>query len=124
MASDYLPFAYLETANIMPQAQWATLTARRSGFSIGQADSRQFNKAWRQATVVAAAVAAFIDTRVPQNIVDNGDHEALALLFAQAISSFVSGGGIGEAPTDGRSFVRRNSSWDDAAALRLDGGSW
>jgi hypothetical protein len=100
------------------------LIDRPRGFQAGLARSEEFNKAWRQASVMVAAVAEFIDQRVAGNVVDDGNVTYLAQQLAQAISTIASSGGIADAPSDGRWFLRRNAGWIDTTNLALDGGTW
>lgn len=124
MSSDYLPFANESGANVVPQAQWSGYANRRQGFRTGIAPSDAFNKVWRQATVMVAAIAEFIDARIPGNVVDDGNVGALHTQFAQAIGAHAGQTGIGEAPHNGRWFARRNSDWHDTENMPLDGGTW
>ena len=98
MATDYLPFAYEHDANVITQEEWAVLADRPGGFKRGPAISKNFNKDWRQATVMAAALAQFIDENVPGDVVDDGDVNALAGLIADAIAA-LNDGGVSLSPT-------------------------
>lgn len=94
MSHEYLPFAFEPDANVLPQAEWVTLAERPIGFKRGIAVSKWFNKAWRQTSVMTAAIAAFIDAHVADDVLDDGDVEALAKLLADAIAALVGGMGI------------------------------
>jgi len=124
MSSEYLPIANQAGANVISQAAWAALIDRPRGFQAGLAKSEEMNKAWRQSSVMTAAVAQFIDARVSANVLDDGNVGALASLLGQAIENMVGGSGIADAPGDGRWFLRRNAGWHDSTSLNLDGGSW
>jgi hypothetical protein len=91
MSSDYLPFAYTDDANVLSKTDWAALTDRPKGFKRGLAVSRWFNTAWRQTSVVTAAIAHFIDTHVAGDVIDDGDVPALAGLFEQAVETMMGG---------------------------------
>ena len=71
--NDFKPFATGAGANVMTQADWEALPALLTGFQSGKASSAQVNKAIRQASFVAAALAQFISTKSGQNILDDGD---------------------------------------------------
>lgn len=124
MASDYLPFAFDTGAHVVQQSDWVGHANRRQGFRTGIADSASFNKVWRQASVMTAALAEFIDERVPGNVLDNGNVATLVGQLAQAIEAHVGGRGIQEAPHNERWYARRNSGWHDLENMRLNGGGW
>jgi hypothetical protein len=123
MASDYLPFASVAGANVLAQADYVDLLDRPRGFQSGQAVSANFNKVWRQASVMTAAIAQFIDGRVSTDVLDDGNVANLAAQLAAAIGAVAATGGIPEAPGTGQ-FLRGSSAWQDSANLSLEGGSW
>jgi uncharacterized MAPEG superfamily protein len=47
-----------------------------TGFQSGKASSAQVNKAIRQATFVAAALAQYMTNKTGQDVLDNGDINA------------------------------------------------
>lgn len=70
--NDFLPFAASGGANVIPQAQYAALSALSNGFSAGIAPSQQLNKVWRQGTIMAAVLAQFIVDTSGASAVDDG----------------------------------------------------
>lgn len=58
--NDFKPFATGSGANVLPQADYESLSALASGFLSGKASSAQVNKALRQSTVMASVLAQFI----------------------------------------------------------------
>lgn len=127
MASEYLPFAHSATANVSTQAEWISNLDRPRGFGEGVALSAPFNKVWRQASVMVAAIAQFIDQRVAGDVNDDGNVGALASLFAEAVAATGGGGpggGIGEANIDGRAYARKDAAWAAIEDLTLDAGEW
>lgn len=71
--NDFKPFAAGPGANVTPQADWENLPALLSGFMSGKASSAQMNKAFRQASFIAAALAQFVSEKTDQDVLDDGD---------------------------------------------------
>ena len=78
--SDYLPFATDPSANVATQASYVTDNSRVVGFQKGKAVSTKFNKVWRQASMIAAAVAQVTANKTGVNLADDGN---LTNLIAQ-----------------------------------------
>ncbi|EHY6446150.1 phage tail protein [Salmonella enterica subsp. enterica serovar Enteritidis] len=71
--NDFKPFATGKGANVTPQPDWEALPALLSGFTAGKASSAQVNKALRQASFIAAALAQYTASKSGQDILDDGD---------------------------------------------------
>ena len=71
--NEFLPFATGAGANVTPQAEWASLQALITGFVSGKASSAQINKALRQSTFVASALAQFITAKTNADVPDDGN---------------------------------------------------
>jgi hypothetical protein len=72
--NDFLPFANSGGANVTSQAAYVALTSLiANGFLSGVAPSAQFNKALRQSTAIAAALAQFIADTSLDNVLDDGN---------------------------------------------------
>lgn len=71
--NNFKPFATAANANVMAQADWEALPALLSGFMAGKASSAQVNKAIRQASFIAAALAQYTANKSGQDVIDNGD---------------------------------------------------
>lgn len=72
-SNDFLPFAAGGAANVLTQAQYAALgSVLTNGFTAGTAISQQLNKVWRQSSLMAAILGAFIADITNQNVVDDG----------------------------------------------------
>lgn len=71
--NDFKPFAAGPGANVTSQADWENLPALLSGFMSGKASSVQMNKAFRQASFIAAALAQFVSEKTDQDVLDDGD---------------------------------------------------
>lgn len=71
--NDFKPFATAANANVTAQADWEALPALLSGFTAGKASSAQVNKALRQASFIAAALAQYTANKSGQDVLDNGD---------------------------------------------------
>ncbi len=84
--NDFKAFATDRNANVMSQEEWEALPALLSGFTAGKASSAQVNKAIRQASFIAAALAQFVSDKTQRDVLDNGDLpgfvELLGLGFA------------------------------------------
>ncbi len=83
--NDFKPFATGASANVSTQAEYEALTALLTGFQAGKASSAQINKALRQATFVAAALAQYITNKTGQDVPDNGDITAFINKLAAAL---------------------------------------
>ncbi|MDC0728856.1 hypothetical protein POH93_26210 [Phytobacter diazotrophicus] len=83
--NDFKPFATGASANVITQAEYEALTALLTGFQAGKASSAQINKAIRQATFVAAALAQYITNKTGQDVPDNGDIAAFITKMAAAL---------------------------------------
>ncbi|MDM2734496.1 phage tail protein, partial [Citrobacter sp. Ct235] len=71
--NDFKPFATGPGANVTSQADWENLPALLSGFMSGKASSAQINKAFRQVSFIAAALAQFVSEKTDQDVLDDGD---------------------------------------------------
>ncbi|HFG5552163.1 TPA: phage tail protein, partial [Salmonella enterica subsp. diarizonae serovar 61:z52:z53] len=60
-------------ANVTSQPDWEALPALLSGFTAGKASSAQVNKALRQASFIAAALAQYTASKSGQDVLDDGD---------------------------------------------------
>ncbi|EPC5507008.1 phage tail protein [Salmonella enterica] len=71
--NDFKPFATGKDANVTSQPDWEALPALLSGFTAGKASSAQVNKALRQASFIAAALAQYTASKSGQDVLDDGD---------------------------------------------------
>ena len=71
--NDFKPFATAANANVTAQADWESLPALLSGFTAGKASSAQVNKAIRQASFIAAALAQYTANKSGLDVLDDGD---------------------------------------------------
>jgi len=78
------PFATGAGANVLSQAEYEALAALVTGFQSGKASSAQINKALRQATFIAAALAQYVTNKTGQDVLDNGDVTAFITKMAVA----------------------------------------
>ncbi|MFG1399818.1 hypothetical protein [Roseixanthobacter pseudopolyaromaticivorans] len=101
--NDFLPFATGVGANVMSQADYAALGSRSAGFVAGTALSAPFNKAVRQASVIAAMVAQFGLDLMGVDVPDDGDISTVLNIYKAAIRSqkgnYVVAGGTANALT-------------------------
>lgn len=84
--NEFKPFATGAGANVMSQADWEALPALLTGFTGGKASSAQVNKAIRQASFVAAALAQFIANQSENDVHDDGNVAALVTSLLSAIN--------------------------------------
>lgn len=71
--NNFKAFALDPNANVTSQADWETLPALLSGFTAGKASSAQVNKAIRQASFIAAALAQYTANKSGLDVLDDGD---------------------------------------------------
>lgn len=71
--NNFKPFATAANANVTNQTDWETLPALLSGFTAGKASSAQVNKAIRQASFIAAALAQYTANKSGLDVLDDGD---------------------------------------------------
>lgn len=71
--NNFKPFALNPNANVTSQADWEALPALLSGFTAGKASSAQVNKAIRQASFIAAALAQYTANKSGLDVLDDGD---------------------------------------------------
>lgn len=83
----YLPWAVGGGANVYDPASYAALAARPAGVQAGLADGQAANTAWRQASMMAAALANFISAELGVDVLDNGDLNALVALLTSAVGA-------------------------------------
>ena len=91
---DFLPVATAGGNNADSQANYAGSGYQTLGFQTGLANPAQVNKALRQGTMMAAALANFIANTLGSNVLDDGNLAALVTLVTNAITA-----GAGSAPT-------------------------
>jgi hypothetical protein len=73
MSNDFLPFAIGTGANVEAQGPYAASVPVATGFQTGIVPSNRFNKALRQASVVASALAQYMANVLGVSIADDGD---------------------------------------------------
>lgn len=84
--NEFKPFATGSGANVTNQAEWEASQALITGFQSGKASSAQVNKAIRQASFIAAAVAQFIANQSGNDVHDDGNMAALVTSILSAIN--------------------------------------
>lgn len=95
---DYLPFATGGSADVTSQADWVAASSGggyvQDGFSVGIAQPAEANKAWRQSTMVAAALATYVSQQLSSDVLDDGNLSALVTKIGNAIAAQVGALGI------------------------------
>lgn len=84
--NDFLAFADADGANVLAQADYATLPALLTGFESGKANSLQLNKVWRQGSIAAYLIGQLIVDELGLDALDNGDLPTLLANFKAAIA--------------------------------------
>ncbi|MDE9463683.1 phage tail protein, partial [Xenorhabdus bovienii] len=87
--NEFLPFGIADGANVLTNEEYDKLATRTNGFSSGVAKSQELNKVWRQASVIASVVAQFIAETNNQDVLDNGNTEALRAGLLNALRATV-----------------------------------
>lgn len=87
--NNFKPFAVSNGANVTSQDDYEALTTLSTGFSSGKASSAQVNKALRQGTVIASVLAQFIADNSGNDVLDNGDSEAIGTSLTTALAGFM-----------------------------------
>ena len=82
--NDFKSFATGSGANVTSQADWEALSALVTGFQSGKASSAQINKAIRQASFIAAALAQYTSDKTGGDVLDDGDQAAFITKMAAA----------------------------------------
>ncbi|MCW0344988.1 hypothetical protein NB703_003081 [Pantoea ananatis] len=83
--NNFKPFATGANANVTAQADYENLAALATGFQSGKASSAQINKALRQSSFVAAAIAQYMANKTNSDILDNGDISNFMSLLITAL---------------------------------------
>ncbi|WP_312974020.1 gp53-like domain-containing protein [Atlantibacter sp.] len=99
--NDFKPFATGAGANVMSQADYLALAALITGFQSGKASSAQVNKALRQATFIASALAQFVSDKSGADVLDDGDINAFVTKLTNGF---------------GKQYLSRNSPFADIKA--------
>ena len=84
---DYLPVAVASGANVDSQADFNGSGYQQNGFTAGIALPQQANKVWRQASMMAAAMATFISNQLGIAVLDDGNLSELVTNLTNAILS-------------------------------------
>lgn len=90
--NEFLPFGTAEGANVLSNQEYEALAARHNGFTSGVAKSNELNKVWRQASLIASAVAQFIVDTDQKDLLDTGDFSDIKARLSSAINLIISNG--------------------------------
>lgn len=85
--NDFKPFAVGEGANVIEQSEYEKSGFLKEGFKKGMARSSEINKAIRQGSSIAAALARFAASKIDEALLDNGDIDTLSRQIETAIRS-------------------------------------
>lgn len=88
--NNFKAFATGASANVISQDDYEALTALVTGFTAGKASSAQVNKALRQATFIAAALAQFVADTKNTDVLDNGDLSTFVTTLTEALNASAS----------------------------------
>jgi len=86
--NDFQPFGASGGANVVTQAAYISLLAGSlaNGFQPGVAASNQFNKVWRQSSLMANIIGALIVQNTGQNVIDDGSTATILANLSAALS--------------------------------------
>jgi hypothetical protein len=93
---DYLPIANAGGAAVESQAAYLADATLPTGWPTGIVPQLKFNKAWRQSSMIAAAVANYISQQLGIDVLDDGN---VANLVANLTNAIVTGANIKPART-------------------------
>lgn len=77
---------------MLSNQEYEALAARHNGFTSGVAKSKELNKVWRQASLIASAVAQFIVDTDQKDLLDTGDFSDIKARLSSAINLIISNG--------------------------------
>lgn len=105
--NDIKAFAAAGGANVLTQAEYLALAALSTGFTSGKANSKEVNKAMRQSSFVAAALAQFISDSANVDVLDDGNVSGLVtkLISALAANSLSRSHPFADIKTDGAAAI-------------------
>ncbi len=86
--NQFKAFAIGIGANVLTQAQYEALAELAAGFQTGIASSAAFNKAWRQATFVSAAIMQVVAETLGSDSLDDGDFDAAVARVRATFATF------------------------------------
>ncbi|SEI99200.1 hypothetical protein SAMN04244579_02730 [Azotobacter beijerinckii] len=87
--NQFKPFATASGANVLSQAEYEAIAALATGFQSGVASSAQLNKAWRQATTMAAVLGQLIVDETDLDALDDGNIATLKDRLKAAITASI-----------------------------------
>ncbi len=85
MSNDFLPFAIGGSANVESQAAYAASSTVTNGFQTGLVPSNRFNKALRQASMIASCFAQYMANTLGVSIADDGN---VSTMLAHILAAF------------------------------------
>lgn len=86
-SNDFLVWCASGGANAYTPMQLAALPNLTTGVVPGIADPKQANAVWRQSTIMASMIGAFIIAQLNENVVDDGTTTAVLAQFKRAVQS-------------------------------------
>lgn len=87
-ANNFLPYAPSASGlDILSQPAYAASATRTNGVSAGIASRALYNKAQRQASIIAAVVAQFIADNQPDDVIDDGTTATILAQFEAALGN-------------------------------------
>lgn len=119
--NDFLPFATAAGANVLTQSAYAALGSRASGFAAGVAQSAALNKAWRQSSIISAAVAQLIADTAGANVIDDGTTATIEASLAAAIRLLGAQAAFALRPYGDNSTAGASTAYVDRAAAQSGG---
>ncbi|OBU09864.1 hypothetical protein [Morganella psychrotolerans] len=112
--NEFLPFGTAEGANVLAAPEYENLAARHNGFTSGVAKSKELNKVWRQASVMASVLAQFIVDTDKKDLLDDGDAPAVKNRLVSAMKEAFKG----EMPAVPKTVQTTGDSADDVMSQK------
>jgi len=115
LANEFLPFANGAAANVQDLTEYTNEPIRDVGFTKGLLLSPTTNRAWRQASFVAAGTAQAIADILLEDVFDNGDMARFVDQFIRALEA-AAGAAVFIGPNPPLSPAPGDLWWDDDEA--------
>jgi hypothetical protein len=122
--NDFLPIAIDPSAAVLSQAAWAAATPSPAvGRGAGIFPKEWYNKAARQASVMAAAIGGFLNGQ-SQNALDDGNVPNLTAAILAAIKAVVTSQATASAPVANAAYNTNIAVHTLSTTLSLPVGTW
>lgn len=118
---DFTPFATGTSANVEDQASYIADSSTLNGFSAGIATSAKVNKAIRQGTFIAAALATFVSNELAEDILDDANLSGFVAKLASALTAATGRYSYSDFTAAGN-YTATVPAWASHAEIEITGG--